>query len=316
MNKIILIPLRAVQIAFGGIGAISLSVICLLNEMVNQLQRNDELDPPEPKPLLADAKVGDLCQRRSGNYVQIREHNPDIHESDRFYFTDGLGSVDVSGMAMDRPTRFDIIHTEPLAEVGSAEWALQQMKLGNKVIWRGEKIGDYDPWPFHIYEGGMIGYGQSKGYIGHIPQNEWLMVQPAYKKTGWQLYEEPAFKVGDWVDCGRIAGHGRIDQINEAGKIHVEMTDGEHAEWFMPDGSNTYSSNAAPYSELRIIRKLDPSEVIIKVTLEGTVMPGANESMFELSNRAGGWNTLGFNAIDPETAALVRELLKAQGGSE
>ena len=59
-------------------------------------------------------------------------------------------------------------------------------------------------------------------------------------------------------------------------------------------------------------RKLSPSDVKVKITLEGTVRSGINDSCFELSTPNNGWATIGYNEIDAATTNLVRELIKKQ----
>ena len=265
-------------------------------DMVNQLQRNDELDPPEPEPLLAHAKVGDLCQRRSGNYVQIREHNPDIHESDRFYFTDGLGSVDVSGMAMDRPTRFDIIATEPLAEVGSAEWAWQMMLLGKKVTY-GSITDSY--W---LMVGGECEYRKNDNSQQDTWRRDKHEFLNAHGETHtWQLYEpkpEPSFAVGDVVrhhsspyDCGV----GYIVEI-----------DGNNACVFFVDDMDT---EVVSMSELS---RCNPSEVIVKIgCLEGTVRKDIY-GKFKLVHPNNYASLIWLSALDTPIRSFVESLLKAQ----
>ena len=55
-----------------------------------------------------------------------------------------------------------------------------------------------------------------------------------------------------------------------------------------------------------------PSEIIVKITLEGTVRPGINESCFEISTPNGGWATIGKDEITADELELVESLLKAQ----
>lgn len=82
----------------------------------------------KPKPLLADAKVGDLCKRRDGKYVQIIRIDT-CHKRPYRYRDNEYGGVErgvtVAGswICDDNDKRsFDIIATEPLAEVAAAVW--------------------------------------------------------------------------------------------------------------------------------------------------------------------------------------------------
>jgi hypothetical protein len=71
------------------------------------------------------------------------------------------------------------------------------------------------------------------------------------------------------------------------------------------DGKNNMVS-------MRLVRKLSPSEVKVKVMLEGTVRSSINDCCFDLPTPNGGWATIGYNEIDPATADLVRELIAKQ----
>ena len=123
--------------------------------------------------------------------------------------------------------------------------------------------------------------------------------------TGWQLYEpkpEPEFKVGDWVEfkgkqyrISAIGGKGLFDDDN------LIMFEG--VIWCV-------SEKAEP-------RKLDPSEVIVKIgCLEGTVAPGCSDTTIMIVPI--GYDGMGEVAIipvamlDTPTRELVESLLRAQ----
>ena len=118
---------------------------------------------------------------------------------------------------------------------------------------------------------------------------------------------QPAFKAGDWVE------------IEVAGVISQQLVKlGVFADSVNAGGIEFYG-NGMPVMEpsnARIIRKLDPSEVRVKVTLEGTVLPYAKQvcrnDLFWLCFGNGERKRLSTAHLDPETAALVRELLAAQ----
>lgn len=161
-------------------------------DMVSQLQRDGELDPPEPKPLLADAKVGDLCQRRDGKWVQIcevhgnsvfRYPNPIKHT--HIIICDETGDTEHWGKVEDA----DIISCEPLADEGSAEWALQMMKLGKTISRTDNRKETY------VYRDGKIVANE-----WHCADQQWFLKYA--EPTGWQLYEELEYKVGDYIKDG------------------------------------------------------------------------------------------------------------------
>ena len=230
-------------------------------DMVKQLQRDGELDPPEPKPLLADAQVGDLCQTRGEGYHLI-----------------------------------DIIHTEPLAEVGTAEWAWQMAKLGIETRCYEGKIKVSKSGLIEVCYNGMA-YAMP---LTQSPDNKAYTIKKISQcsPTGWQLYEEPApFAVGDVVrhhsspyDCGV----GYIVEI-----------DGNNACVFFVDDMDT---EVVSMSELS---RCNPSEVIVKIgCLKGTVAHSSS-SHFCLCAEDN-WTMIAFDMLDTQTRELVKALLAAQ----
>ena len=107
---------------------------------------------------------------------------------------------------------------------------------------------------------------------------------------------EPAFKVGDWVEfkgkqyrISAIGGKGLFDDDN------LIMFEG--VIWCV-------SEKAEP-------RKLDPSEVIVKIgCLKGTVAHSSS-SHFCLCAEDN-WTMIAFDMLDTPTRELVESLLKAQ----
>jgi hypothetical protein len=87
-----------------------------------------------PKPLLADAKVGDPCKRRDGKWVQI------YHISDNspapIMCKSNAGGYDsflLDGTCPWYPIDRSIIEWQPLAPEGTAEWGKQMLLLGKKI---------------------------------------------------------------------------------------------------------------------------------------------------------------------------------------
>ena len=111
---------------------------------------------------------------------------------------------------------------------------------------------------------------------------------------------EPAYKVGDWVEfkgkqyrISAIGGKGLFDDDN------LIMFEG--VIWGV--------------SEKAELRKLDPSEVKVTLTLEGTVSRDYDEKLDSfILNHADGHtrNRIKYSTIDPATCTLVKNLLKAQ----
>jgi hypothetical protein len=163
-------------------------------------------DVEKPKPLLAEAKVGDLVKLRNGSYSQIVEvkdgsvfkyQNPEVIGSVALFWCDENGDTSRWGKVKD----FDIIFTEPLAPEGSAEWALQMMKLGKCVC--------------HV-KAPSIKYHRPTHYIKRVVRENctddmsdavWM---EGADPTGWQIYHEPKpepiFATGDKVTDGVIEG--------------------------------------------------------------------------------------------------------------
>lgn len=136
----------------------------------------DELDPPA-KPLLADAKVGDLCRLRNGGYTQIESVK---RRSGKTWYdrTDRYASYPDGRLFKGKNNEPDIIATEPLATEGTAEWAWQMLMLQKPVSHPAE--GEFQDT-----------YYTKEGFVRCMA------------KTGWQLYKEkpqPQYKVGDWVE--------------------------------------------------------------------------------------------------------------------
>jgi len=266
-------------------------------DMVKQLQRDDELDPPEPKPLLADAKVGDLCQRMDGKWVQVDSYSndrpcpvmckSDIGGQDCFTL-DGRNHNAINDSK-------DIIHTEPLAEVGSAEWAWQMLKIG-RMVTDAPTLHHYE----HNIKTSMVTCVTNRRGFRHSARSidTW---GEGRRETGWQLYEEPqpTYKVGDWVEYKK-GKHHQVDSVHD-GCCYLSYG----------KGCGCFS---ALYSD--ITRKLDPSEVVIRIgCLSGTVTYAISDDCFLLAkvndpqHRA---CCIDMSMLDTPTREMVESLLRAQ----
>jgi hypothetical protein len=239
-------------------------------------------DKPALRPLLADAEVGWVCRRRDGKWVQLTKTDRDvIHDGESYPYEYVLHSavwcVNVNGY-WDISTgthSTDIVSCEPLAPEGSAEWAWQMLKIGKPVTNK------------RVFIAG--------GYIKDTDSDKYHFVQ-MWGYSGWQLYEpkpEPApFAVGDWVTDGVVTGKITSWGLGMAWVRPVDI----HGEYHL------YIAN---------LRKLSPSEVRVKITLEGTVSKDYNETLdsFILNNADGHTrNRIKWSTIDPDTAKMVREL--------
>ena len=268
----------------------------------------------EPKPLLAEAKVGDLVKLRNGSYSQIVEvkdgsvfkyQNPEAIERSRvaLFLCDENGDTSRWGKVKD----VDIISTEPLATKGTKEWALQMMKLGKCVC--------------HV-KAPSIKYHRPTHYVKRVVRENctddmsdavWM---EGADTTGWQIHEEPKpqYKVGDWVE---------IESSHVKGKTFVsvitEMPNQEHYTVRV----NSYFGGYTVYgvTERQIIRKLKPSEIIVRIgCLSGTTRyrlffdsDGEKHDAIKIFNSNGkSIAIIQLEALDTQTRELVESLLNAQ----
>ena len=161
----------------------------------------------EPKPLLAEAKVGDLCQRRDGKWVQI----------DRLvsfgglpwicYEAGGQRYINTGTMLDYKRSNLDILSTEPLAPEGTAEWVWQMAKLGIETKCHERKIRVAKSGLIEVCYNGMA-YAMP---LTQSKENRQYAIDKISECSpdGWQLYEpkpEPIFAIGDKVTDGVIEG--------------------------------------------------------------------------------------------------------------
>lgn len=272
-------------------------------DMVKQLQRDGELDPPEPKPLLADAKAGDLCMLRNGGYTQI-DSVKRLGGKTWYDRTDRYTSYPDGRLFKGENNESDIIATEPLAEVGSAEWAWQMMKLGNKVRNSDWDDGTYERSLLYCQLiGETIKYNEGCSAFD-VCLSDWEA--PYIKNTGWQIYEpkpESQYKVGDWVEHKESKEQATIRRIMSYGAIEIEFAYSTESDIYQ---ANDFHND---------FRKLSPSEVIVKIgCLEGTVEKAQDYAYFLLwhSKTDCDYSMIKWDALDTRTSELVESLLKAQ----
>ncbi len=186
---------------------------------------------------------------------------------------------------------------------GTAAWALYMMRMGHKVT-----NPKYDPRVYHLPEGDMIHVNGIKS----IATNQWIDYWCIDLPDGWRLYEpKPTYKVGDWVE------------IEVSGVISQQLVKlGVFADSINAGGIEFYGNGLPVMKPLnaRIIRKLDPSEVIVKIgCLEGTVTYAISDDCFLLAkvydpqHRA---CCIDMSMLDTATRELVESLLKAQEEEE
>lgn len=265
----------------------------------------------EPEPLTPDAEMPCLVRL-------IQDDSPmGRYNRDAAYF-DVIGKLFVAQKIKENPFYSNTLHAYEKnslnqdyciasihtleiigypVEEGSRWWALYQMMQGKKVSYKGV-IGN-------VYlalnqDGNVQQYTMDNfAYIGAIRSKLEFGKNHAVN-TGWQIYKEPElkYKVGDWVEV-----HGCC----QARVINIEYSSISGEAKYA-----TLSSN----NRIRIsyiTRKLDPSEVVIRIgCLSGTVEKSQfHKNGFILVTAAGNCWIL-FDALDKETRDLVEGLLKAQ----
>ena len=260
----------------------------------------DELDPPEPKTLLADAKVGDLCRLRNGGYTQI-ESVKGLGGKTWYDRTDRYTSYPDGRLFKGENNESDIIATEPLAEVGTAEWAWQMAKLGIETRCYEGKIKVSKSGLIEVCYNGMA-YAMP---LTQSPDNKAYTIKKISQcsPTGWQLYEEPEFNVGDFVKYD-IDTYLRV--IEPSGAVYKDKT-------LCKTLFGEIVGDGYPYTSC--LTKASPSEVIVKIgCLKGTVEKAQDYAYFLLwhSKTDCDYSMIKWDALDTRTSELVESLLKAQ----
>lgn len=181
-----------------------------------------------PKPLLADAKVGDLC--KVGNMTVWNTIVDDKHvlpNTGRIDFPFLLSDGDA--YSIDGEHTVDgfspIVDWQPIAPEGTAEWYVQMLLLGKKlrnIRWDNNKFSQWATLLKYQYlDGDMLRYNKEYTIGSALP----LQITTAKHvwKDGWQLYTEPAIPNGFYAVT-------TVDPI----PIILEMDNGK---WIYPDGT-------------------------------------------------------------------------------
>lgn len=237
------------------------------------------------KPLLAEAKVGDLVKRRDGHWAQIIETSGGVEfQPIEYLHNKRLIAVTINGSytVYNDYMQDDIVEYQPIAPEGSAEWALQMWKLGNDI--RNETgvvlMADYESEEIRV-----------KHLVDVFP-------------SGWEIYKEPEYKVGDWVEY-------RLDGDTYYGKI---CNIRGYVYYFSVTTEEIPKDQARAIMLESIIRKLDPSEVRVKITLEGQVTKPVDNAggRFWLYYSTDEYVSIELDALSYKDRELVESLIKAQ----
>lgn len=261
--------------------------------------QDEQEEEPVPKPLLADAKVGDLCKTDLDEWIQIDDTSEPPSPILYHY---------------DRPFKGNIIHTEPLAPEGSKEWAVQRMKLGDKVT-KGHLSHIYWQYDARPHLKCISEYNCGTLQIMVLPEIWLTTAEP----TGWQVYKEPeqpksAYQVGDFVVCTYYRSplpqknsYERVIDVSSSG-IVTKANDGCVTEYDI-------NGNHGDINGWHIERLVKPEEYIICIgCLSGTVEKASDFDMFLLwhSKKDCDYSMIRFDALDTRTRELVESLLEAQ----
>ena len=186
---------------------------------------------------------------------------------------------------------------------GSAEWALYQMI-------KGEKICHYkSPSIMCCEHAGYIRREVRYNCVDHMSVSVWLN---GADKNGWQIYDEPKPKSkniihgyipGDWVEFINARGH------KLQGKYLSNACD--HA--FIVRVRDTTHNTRCVVPVTKIIRKLDPSEVVLDFGsgISGTIKRW-DSTTFHIFHGNSKFSKIHIDALDTETRELVESLLREE----
>lgn len=248
-----------------------------------------------PKPLLADAQVGDVVKLRNGLWTQITS----IASNGAFDYACANGHI-YNVYGIHNLLSPDIISVEPLAAEGSAEWAWQMMLLGKIMTLDHDFIYRIDK----RWEQEMRTSGDGEWHNCYLVEHKYKFLKNCHNES-WQEYQDSPpdpkpYEVGDWVDAYGM----QCKLISRPYPLHPEN-------WL----AKTINGNKENVDPRDIVRKIQPSEVKVKITLSGTVEPANGESFFlkHSSQRSGQYTMIRFADLPPDQANLVRELTETKG---
>ena len=250
----------------------------------------------EPRPLLSDAQVGDLCQRANGKYTQFYHKQRLKDGAVRYYFSDSDGSVDINGKVNGgKNNHLDIISCDPLAAEGTWDRAIQEMKLGKKMY--NSRIHVYGTsWAEYDAKDDSIITVNEKGYVATYRFLDKL--HPAVE-TGWKTYElAPRLNVGDWVYNKGV--YGKLIDIDTQKNVgNIETADAVYAD-----------------RDMDSMEKIARSEVKVTLTLENVTVEKAfvhgnidTESFLAITDE-GLTYCLDYSSLSPAQVEMVRELCR------
>jgi len=265
------------------------------------------------KPLLSAAKVGDLCQRSNGRYTQFHSKHKLNDGTIAYYFDDVSGSTNIDGDHCSHECGNNIVSCEPLAPIGSAEWALQMMKLGKDVCRKGHETAYY-----HICNDGKEIACSLKNErrltCGHLLVSKW-------GETGndWQLYEPKPDHCTKQINPITESGMALSTLINGLSEIKKSFGDSNiHFIDSIPNDDNSVTPTTSKNGEFGVIVHINksPSDVVVDFgSFRGTIELNSHpfENQITVKNTQGDAIAyINIVYLDTPTRKLVQELLKAQ----
>lgn len=206
----------------------------------------------------------------------------------------------------------------PNVEVGDIVYAYYPSleahikKLGQEQDDMYSAVVEVLPTQFIVNNG--FGFYKKDGSVSRIPGRQQffdelcvLKIEKPTKEPE-QKVTAPRLKVGDWVEMNIYNNHqGKIKEIFEDGMGELYGT-----RIHRTNPTFTITGLSGEFAFASIARKLDPSEVKVKITLEGTVCSyGSDGKFFQMNKMPSGYTSIiAFSDLTPSDAELVRELVE------
>ena len=178
------------------------------------------------------------------------------------------------------------------------------MKLGNKVIaGNPDNPRERQNDQYWIIEN-CVCYQNEKNITCKV--NDFLEI---FKDCTWvwQIYEPKPYKDGDWVEILVVSNNIElteqrkvVDVADDGYALNQPYSNLNHLDWIGWDNVPIQKHTGI----IKVLRKLQPSEVKVKITLEGTVKPADKHGFYI------GTNYVLYSHCTPVDAALVRELVE------
>jgi len=249
-------------------------------------------------PLLSDAKLGCICERVDGKFVQIS--NIAFNGCDKYFIADS-NRYDIHGKS-DKGHPLNLISCEPLALEGTLTWAVQMMKMGASVLGYGGK--------FTYTDGRIFTTG---GCIYSTSIENFIYQMSADYSVGWEIFEPQSqkFKIGDYVEV-EYDGDLHYYKVIKTNEQRDTLSIGFNGMF-----RTIHSDGSINMVGIKLIRKISPHDVVLNFGngVKGTIKISGDRSDMIQVYGAGERFYMAKLMIDKLTEpmkSLVLELLKAQ----